>query len=96
MTQRSKRRLCPQGYFLRKLGEILSRGARVEDLEEFALELVVSEMHLRKMTETFSEDAMMEEIKLILQEIDETKKLIYRIYRSRIFEREKSRVTLWR
>ncbi|AKG38195.1 hypothetical protein MA03_01295 [Infirmifilum uzonense] len=92
----SRGKRCPQGYFTGRLADILKRGVNVDELEALALEIIITETYLKKILERISSDEMMEEIRSVLKEIEDAKKMIYRIYRYRMFEDKKSRVALWR
>ncbi|MEZ0346737.1 MAG: hypothetical protein ABWK01_09315 [Infirmifilum sp.] len=95
MEQKINKKKCPPGYFTRKLAGIIARGPTIEDLESLALELVVTETHLKKLLKCTEEKETAEDIHATLREIEETKKIIYRLYRSSMLELGESRVGLW-
>ncbi|UNQ74004.1 hypothetical protein [Infirmifilum sp. NZ] len=96
MSQRASRRTCPQGYFVNKVADIIARGARLEELQAVALEIVVSEVHLRGLLEVSAEEGVREDVESFLEEIDRAKKMIYRAYRVFVSEAKRTRVVKWR
>lgn len=94
--RRSSGKACPQGYFKSRVIEVIA-GGRLEDLQELALELLVSEVYLRSLLEKSGEENLLrDELLSNLEEIEEVKKVIYRVYRLMLVESTRPRVVGWR
>ncbi len=95
MSQKASKKMCPQGYFVSRVAEVVVRGPSIEELQDIALELIVSEVHLRSLLESSPGEAQ-EDIIPLLDEIDKAKRMIYRAYMALVLESRKSRVVKWR
>ncbi|QOJ78579.1 hypothetical protein IG193_07425 [Infirmifilum lucidum] len=95
MSQKASKKMCPQGYFVNRVAEVIVKGPSMEELQEVALELVVSEVRLRSLLESGLGEAQ-EDILPLLDEIDRAKRMVYRAYMVLVLESRKSRVVKWR
>jgi len=87
------RATCEKGYYSRRVAEVILRNATLEEIKNLSLEILIAEVSL-KMRSCNMTDEEKKELQILLEDLENAKKLLYKAYLVES-SRKKKRVVRW-